>query len=137
MENVKRDLMESINLENCLVSILPKMKKDPSRTLYKFVRTMARDHYDDVATEVIYMTNINLLKEIIVIVNQLWKENPARVDERLVKKKNIYNMIKNKISQDGQPLPFNTRELYKRIREAIAHNSSEKQNFIYNKVLFV
>jgi hypothetical protein len=62
----------------------------------------------------------------------LWKENPNRIDEKLVNQKSLYNMIKNKIAKDGKTLPFNTKELYKRIRESIAHNSSTKQNFVYN-----
>lgn len=132
MESLRRNLIESVNLENCFVAIFPKMKKDPSRTFYKFARTMCKDHFNDVANEVLYMTSINLLKETMVILNQLWKANPDRINEKLINKRHIYNMIKDKISKDGKSLPFNTKELYKRIRESIAHNSSEKQNFVYN-----
>ena len=94
-----------------MVSILPKMVRDNDRTFYKFVRPLTRDNYNKLANEIIDTTAINLLKEILVILNQLWKINPNRIDEKLVNQKSLYNMIKNKIAKDGKTLPFNTKEL--------------------------
>lgn len=127
-----RNLQEDIVLENCFISVFPAMIKNEDKAFYKFLRGYTRNNYSAIADAVKETVIVNLLKEVAVIANQIWKVNPARFDERLIKNKNAYNIIKNKISKDGKPLPFNTRELYKRIREAIAHNSQTKSNFVYN-----
>ena len=127
-----RNLQEDIVLENCFISVFPNMVHNEDKAFYKFLRGYVRDNYSATADAVREAVVVNLLKEVIVIANQIWKVNPARFDERLIKNKNVYNVIKNKISKDGKPLPFNTRELYKRIRQAISHNSKTKPNFIYN-----
>ena len=119
-------------LENCFISVFPNMVHNEDKAFYKFLRGYVRDNYSATADAVREAVVVNLLKEVIVIANQIWKVNPARFDERLIKNKNVYNVIKNKMSKDGKPLPFNTRELYKRIRQAISHNSKTKPNFIYN-----
>ena len=130
MSRDERNLQEDLVLENCFIAVFPNMIKNNNKAFYKFLRGYTRDNYSATADAVKEAVIVNLLKEILVIANQVWKVNPARFDERLIKNKNIYNVIKNKISKDGKPLPFNTRELYKRIRQAIAHNSETKSNFI-------
>jgi len=130
-ENI-RELQEDIVLENCFISEFPNMVHNDDKAFYKFMRGYIRDNYSATADAVREAVVVNLLKEVIVLANQIWKVNPSRFDERLIKNKNVFDVIKRKISKDGKPLPFNTRELYKRIRQAISHNSKTKSNFIYN-----
>ncbi len=131
MKELKRNLQESIVLQNLFISIYPKMIKEKDKPFYKFVRSHTRTNYTDVANEIIKEVSVNLIKEIMVLLNQVWVDNPRIFDEGLKNDKNLFNEIKSQIA-DGEKLPFNNRELYKRVRQAIAHNSEDVENFVYN-----
>lgn len=131
MKEIRRNLQESIVLHNLFTSIYPKMLKEKDKPFYKFVRPYTRTNYSDVANEIIKEVSVNLIKEIMVLLNQIWVENPKIFDEALKNDKSLFNEIKSQIA-DGEKLPFNNKELYKRIRQAIAHNSEDVENFVYN-----
>ncbi len=131
MEDLKRNLQESVVLQNVFISILSKMKKEDDKEFFKFVRNFTRTNYSDVSNTIIKEVKVNLIKEIMVLINQMWAENHNRFDESLIKQKNLYNAVKAQIS-NGQKFPYNNRDLYKRIRECIAHNSENIQNFVFN-----
>ena len=130
MEEYSRNLEESIVLENLFVSIMPKMKHNQDREFYKFVRDRVSKNYTQVAMSVREICIVNLVKEIIVLLNQMWRVFPDSYDEGLIKQKVLFNTIKANIS-NNQTLPFNNKELYKRIREAIAHNDANNPNIVY------
>jgi len=132
MEDKIRNLQEDIILQNCFISVFKDFTKEPDKPFYKFFRKFLRTEYSTTAVAIRDSVLINLLKEIMVIANQIWNNNPAKFDERLIIEKNVYNVVKSKISKDGKHLPFNTRELYKRIRQAISHNTEANNNFVYN-----
>ena len=131
MEELKRDLQESIVLHNVFISILSKMRREDDKEFFKFVRNFTRTNYTAVANAIIDEVKVNLIKEIFVLINQMWAENTNRFDESLIKQKTLYQAIKNKIS-NNEKFPFNNRQLYKKIRECIAHNSENIQNFVFN-----
>lgn len=130
MEENVRSLDESIILENLFVSIMPKMKHNQDREFYKFVRDIVSKNYTQVAMSVREVCVVNLVKELIVLLNQMWRVFPDSYDEGLIKQKVLFNTIKANMS-NSQTLPFNNKELYKRIREAIAHNDVNNPNIVY------
>ncbi len=134
MEKHKRNLDESVNMHNCYISILTDMMKQPFKPYIEFVKgiNISKIENERIARSIRNSVVNNLVKEILVIVNEMWKLNPGRFDESLIVQKNTFNMIKNKMSKDGKPLPFNTRELYKRVRQAISHNSETIENCVFN-----
>lgn len=131
METLKRNLQESIVLQNVFISCYPKMQKEKDKAFFKFVRNYTKTNYTVVANEIIREVSVNLVKEIMVLINQMWVEIPERFNEGLIKERTLYNEIKSQIS-NGEKLPFNNRELFKRIRQCIAHNSENIQNFVYD-----
>ena len=135
MKEVKRNLQESLVLHNLFVSIYPKMQKEKDKEFYKFVRLHTRTNYSSAANAVLQEVSVNLIKEIMVLLNQVWVDNSRIFDESLTKDKRLYNSIKAQIA-NGEKFPFNNKELYKRIRQAIAHNSKDVENFVYNLKTF-
>lgn len=136
MNGVKRNLQESIVLQNVLIGILPKMVRKNDRQLFKFFREYSRENVS-VGTE--FMAKevaVNLLKELFTLINQIWAIDAHRFDEGLSNEKNLLKIIKSNITKDGQKFPFNNKELYKRIRESIVHNNKINPNFIYNLTNF-
>lgn len=131
MEELKRNLQESIILHNLFISIYPKMIKEKDKEFFKFVRTHVKSNYTTVANAILDEVSVNLLKEIMVLTNQIWVDNPKIFDEAMKNDKRLYDSIRMQIS-NGEKFPFNNKELYKRIRQAIAHNSKDIQNFVYN-----
>lgn len=127
----KRNLKESIVLHNLFMVILPKMYKNPDREFYKYVRDFTKENVKEASEAIVREVIVNLVKEIFVLTNQMWVNNPNQFDEGLIKHKNVFNAIKDAVS-NGEKLPFNNRELYKRIRQSIAHNSENIQNFVFN-----
>ena len=132
MEKVKRNLQESIVLQNSLISILHKMIKTADKPLFKFVRERTRENVSTASELICKEVSINLLKELFTLINQIWANRPNRFDESLSNEKAMFSVIKSKISTDGKTLPFNNKELYKRIRESIVHNNKINPNFVYN-----
>ena len=131
MEKIKRSLQESIVLHNLFISIYTKMNKEKDKPFFKLARNFSRTNYTDLSNAVIREVQVNLVKEIMVLINQMWANNSNRFDESLIKNKFVYNSIKSQISE-GEKFPFNNRELFKRIRESIAHNSKNIQNCVYD-----
>ena len=132
MSNIERSLEESVVLHNLILSTVPKMYKSVDKPLYTFVRNHIREN-TTIATET--MCNdicVNLVKEVFSLLNQIWANDLTRFDEGLANEKNILKVIKSQIATNGKPLPFNNRELYKRIRESIVHNSNTNPNFVYD-----
>ena len=132
MSNVERSLQESVVLHNTLISILPKMYKTTDKPLYAFVRNHVRENTTAATESIRSDVCVNLVKEVFSLLNQLWANDLTRFDEGLANEKNILRVIKSQIATDGKPLPFNNRELYKRIRESIVHNSTTNPNFVYD-----
>lgn len=130
-EEIKRSLEESIVLHNMLLNILPKMMKNNKQEYYTFVRLYTNKNSTDVCDSICKDVSVNLLKEIFTLLNQVWSENPTIFNEGLIKERGVYNIIKSQIKGD-RPFPFNNKELYKRIRESIVHNSIENPNFTYD-----
>lgn len=128
---IKRNLEESMVLQNFLLNILPKMMKEGRKEFYEFVRPRVNKNSTDVCDSMRKEVCVNLLKEIFALLNQAWTDNPKLFDEGLIKEKSVYNLIKSQIKGD-RPFPFNNKELYKRIRECIVHNSLTNQNFSYD-----
>ena len=132
-----RTLDESINLQNCFINMYFKMVSNPNIQIREFAALYGVKENKDRFINALKKNVVNnLIKELLVLVNQTWKSNPKYFDESLIKQRTIFNMIKNKISINGQKFPFNTKELYKKIRESIAHNSKDKQNCQYNLKVF-
>lgn len=128
---VKRSLEESLVLHNLFIAIYPKMSKNSDKEFYKFVRDYTKENVKETSNAIIREVGANLIKEICVLINQMWVNNSNQFNESLIKEKNVFNAIKSEIS-NGEKFPFNNRELYKRIRESIAHNSSGIENCVYN-----
>lgn len=128
---VKRDLQESIVLHNLFIIIHNKMTKNKSKEFYKFVREFTKDNVQAASNAIIREVGANLIKEICVLINQMWVNNSNQFNESLIREKNVFNAIKSEIS-NGEKFPFNNRELYKRIRESISHNSADIENCVYN-----
>ena len=127
----KRSLQESIVLHNLFLVIYDKMTKNRDREFYKFVREYSKDNLREASNAIIREVGANLIKEICVLTNQMWVNNSNQFNESLIKEKNVFNAIKSEIA-NGEKLPFNNRELYKRIRESISHNSKDVQNCVFN-----
>lgn len=136
MNNVKRDLQESVVLHNLLISILPKMVKRNDKEMYTFVRDFTREKTSLASDFICKEVRINLLKEVFTLINQTWANDLRRFDEGLSNEKNILKIIKSQISTGPKPIPLNNRELYKRIREAMVHNNQINPNFVYNLTNF-
>ena len=130
-ESIKRNLEESMVLHNLLLNIMPKMMQDSKKEFYEFVRKYASKNSTDVCDSIRNEVCVNLLKEIFTCLNQVWTDNPAIFNEGLIKERSLYNLIKSQIKGD-RTFPFNNKELYKRIRQCIVHNSLTNQNFSYD-----
>lgn len=108
------------------------MIRNPEKQFFKFVRDFTRENTSLVSKFVCKEVSVNLLKEAFTLINQIWAYNANRFDEGLVKKKAVLTTIKAQLAKDGKTVPFNNKELYKRIRESIVHNSKNNPNFAYN-----
>lgn len=124
-----RTLQESICLQNDLISIFNAMIVNFDTPFYMFMDKFSekKEYRETTANAILDTTIANIIKECIVLQNQIWKNNPSAFNEGLIKNKVLYNIIKDKI-QINNTIPFNKKESFKRIREAIAHNSEEIQN---------
>ena len=131
MEELRRNLQESIVLHNLFISIYPKMLREKDKEFFKFVRMHTKTNYTNAANGVLEEVSVNLIKEIMVLLNQVWMDSPNIFDEAMTKNKSMFDSLRMEIS-NGERFPFNNKEFYKRIREGIAHNSKDVQNFVYN-----
>lgn len=129
-----RTLQESICLQNIFVSLYTNMIACPNvpfeRLMDKFVFSND-DKKKSLANAILDTFISNIIKECIVLQNQIWKNNPNAYDDRLIRNKVLYNIIKDKIKVEGN-VPFNKKESFKRIRQAIAHNSKDIENCQYD-----
>ncbi|MBR2969817.1 MAG: hypothetical protein IKC49_02050 [Clostridia bacterium] len=112
------------------------MAKKPDRELRKIMRDYARNHIKLVTDTCIQEVCINITKELFTLINQLWASDPTRFNEGLIKQKALFNLIKKEMTKEGQNFPFNNKELYKRIRESIVHNSEINPNFVFDLTSF-
>ena len=80
MESLKRNLQESIVLHNLFISIYPKMVKEKDKEFFKFVRSHTKTNYTAMANAILEEVSVNLVKEIVVLINQVWVENPKIFD---------------------------------------------------------
>ena len=133
MDNTNRTLQESIILCNLLISIFPKMLSKSDRELYKFVREYTKENVASATHTICDEVKLNLIKEVFTLLNQLWKSEPFLVDEGLNNNKSDYQRIRRDIETSmGKKLPFNNKELFKRIRESIVHNDLDSPNFSFD-----
>lgn len=131
MEEFVRSLEDSVILENCMITVLPEMLANPDKPFFKIIRERIAGEYSKFAMAVREAAVVGLVKEVLVLINQVWKNDPKNYDEGLIHERNVFNKVKRNISKDGKSLPFNTRELYKRLREAVAHNDINNPNIQY------
>ncbi len=134
--NYQRTLTESLVLHNIFLAASRKMAEKPDRELRKIMRNYARDHIRLVTDTCIQEVCINITKDLFTLINQLWASDPTRFDEGLIKQKALFNLIKTEITKNGEKFPFNNKELYKRIRESIVHNSETNPNFVFDLTSF-
>lgn len=134
--NYQRTLTESLVLHNIFLAASRNMAKKPDRELRKIMRDYARNHIKLVTDTCIQEVCINITKELFTLINQLWASDPTRFNEGLIKQKALFNLIKKEMTKEGQNFPFNNKELYKRIRESIVHNSEINPNFVFDLTSF-
>ncbi|MFQ6752328.1 MAG: hypothetical protein ACLRFL_02020 [Clostridia bacterium] len=134
--NYQRTLTESLVLHNIFLAAARKMVEKPDRELRKIMREYTRDHLKLVTDTCLQEVCINVTKELFTLINQLWASDPTRFDEGLVKQKALFTLIKKEMTKTGENFPFNNKELYKRIRESIVHNSETNPNFVFDLTSF-
>lgn len=129
-----RTLQESICLQNIFISLYNSMILYPNLSFEKFMYNYVssnEEHKKSLANAVLDTCISNIIKECIVLQNQIWKNNHNAYNDSLIRNEVLYNIIKDKIKIKGT-VPFNKKESFKRIRQAIAHNSKEIENCQYD-----
>ena len=125
-EKFDRNMYMPILVEERLIKMLFLAIKNPEVNISDFIKSPISTQ------EMLYFIKnivcINLEKEIFEIINQIWANDHNAINESLIKNKIIYNTIRTEIA-NNRPLPFNNKELFKRIRQALVHNSLDRKNF--------